>query len=110
MADTLKLEIPHSTGGALDEMARRTFQGMAYFAGTGPQGSTCRECKFWLYLGHHYSNTSQHVGAPKPARCEKFSEMKQGDRGAAVPHQARACKYFSPDEKPPPAKAIGMLS
>lgn len=73
--------------------------GMAYFAGTGPAGKTCAQCK--------------HRGLVRESRKATFSERLQdfvhksyrttqcamfkrlcGDYGAAVKKTYPACKYF----------------
>ena len=59
-----------------------THTGQAYFAGTGPYGAACGECRYWL-------------GTPrkKAARCAKFKDLTLSN-GPAVPRDAMACKYF----------------
>ena len=85
-------------------LAPRTYVGMAHFAGTGPEGKTCRECDFWatqwkwarvVALGHG--------GFPMPGRCRKHTvfAMRKGEQ---VPHDAEACKHFAPTENPQPLR------
>lgn len=38
---------PHLTAADFDCPISNTFLGQAHIAGTGPQGTTCRECKLW---------------------------------------------------------------
>jgi hypothetical protein len=75
-------------------MARATFTGMAHFAGTGPEGMSCRQCLHWDHREYDYhSKNGKYHGLIKAASCKKFKAMtnKQGD---PVPDNADACKYF----------------
>lgn len=83
--------------GALERNIRKSFAGMAHFAGTGPDDKTCRECQFWRSEGWS-------AGGPlKAGACAKFRQMMQKP-GPKVPHSASACKYF--DENPMPPQAF----
>ena len=44
-----KLRIDRHLAGAsvTDELASRTFAGQAHFAGTGPPGAVCGNCRHW---------------------------------------------------------------
>jgi hypothetical protein len=69
-----------------------TFKGMAHFAGTGPEGKTCRECEHW-----QWNSRRSESGAPQPASCAKWKQLMGSPRdGMAIPHSAKACKYFFP--------------
>lgn len=85
----------------VDRLAASTHAGQAHFAGSGPSGSTCRECVFfsWLATGGWHSNTGKHGGAPKPACCAKYRALT-GQAGSKVPHDAGACKYFDAAKEP----------
>ena len=61
---------------------REVKSGMAYFAGTGPNGSTCGKCAFW---GNREFEK----------KCVKFREMAH-EWGANLRKTQAACKYFSP--------------
>lgn len=85
-------------------MVKETPSGMAYWAGTGPQGRTCRECVMYKADGYNASNLL------KPAKCRKYTELSHRE-GKSFPHDSKACKYFEANESPPPAfklKMIGM--
>lgn len=76
--------------------------GMAHFAATGPQGATCRECKFWNHTKHDYhAKGGKHRGAIKDVPCNKYRSLMGGRVGAKVPASAQACKYFDRNETPP---------
>lgn len=70
-------------------MASKTHAGMAYFAGTGPVGKTCRECAEWL--GGEYKKSDRQL---KLAACLRGT-------GKTFPHTAPACKYFEQSPNPP---------
>lgn len=82
--------------GALEANIRMSHAGQAHFAGTGPDGKTCRMCEHWKSEGYAAS------GILKPVRCTKYQQLT-GKPGSAVPHSAPVCKYFSENEKPPQA-------
>ena len=79
----------------------QTHQGMAHFAGTGPAGATCRECKFWQHQKTWSSETGKGHGAPMPARCMRYQQLMH-EPGKMVPHDARACKHFDRTDAPQP--------
>lgn len=71
----------------------KTHAGQAHFAGTGPDGKSCRQCVHWAFAGH-YAIRSHHGGALKPAPCGQFKRMMNA-AGAPVPAKAKACRFFS---------------
>lgn len=86
---------------------RRTQPGMAHFAGTGPQGSTCRECLFWTGCGvdsGYYAKNGKHSGGLKPRSCQKHRDLMRGDIGSPILHDTASCKYFSESVAPPPIR------
>lgn len=92
----------------LAEFQRKTPSGMAHWAGTGPDGATCLQCKHWNNCGDpagYYSKTGMRGGMIKPRRCGKYKSMMQGRHGDAIPWDALACKYFDKNETPPPLSA-----
>ncbi len=91
----------HLTPAPADHAARRTFPGMVHFAGSGPAGSTCRECLFWAHIKDDYrSKNGSYRGVIKPAICKKFKQMMQTE-GNQIPDDAAACKYFEENPTPP---------
>lgn len=91
------------------EAARaRTYPGMAYFAGSGPNIKTCRQCVFWTNCGAdpgYYARKGMYGGTIKPRACAKHKEMMGGQMGNPVPHDAHACKYFEETQAVPPLVA-----
>ena len=59
-----------------DHKVKKTMPGMAHFAGTGPEGTTCGQCLF-------------RVGRRKVWRCEKFQR-----NGPPIKANLESCKYF----------------
>lgn len=82
------------------EASRRsmTYEGMAYFAATGPAGATCRGCSNWLTEGWRADKGAM-KGGLKDSPCAAFQKMKPTRRPPKVPHSAPACKYFEPREQ-----------
>lgn len=93
---------PHMTrpqGDDLAAMQADTAHGMAFWAGSGPAGKTCRECASWA-TSKSYKRDD--IGGLCDRRCRKYRAMSGGINGGAIPHLKAACKYFSPAEKAPP--------
>jgi hypothetical protein len=79
---------PYLTDADNPELAARvraTVPGMAHFAGTGPEGKTCRECIEWTLVG-------------RKRLCAKYRSLmdKWGDQ--YIPPLTAACKYFVQNE------------
>ncbi|MCK1671064.1 hypothetical protein [Bradyrhizobium sp. 150] len=70
---------------------RLSHKGMAHFAGTGPNGRTCRECIHWDHFNGSYRKTD---GRISKAPCKMFTELTRGTKGMPVPDDAMACRYF----------------
>jgi len=59
-----------------------TVQGMAHFAGSGPSGTTCGQCQFWVHIKDNHT------------RCEKYRELMREYGACDIPSHTKACKYF----------------
>lgn len=91
----------HLTAAPIDVLARASYPGMAHFAGTGPHGSTCRECIFWAHGPHDYrAKGGKYRGLIEPATCKKYQQIVM-QQGSKVPDDAAACKYFDRNEAVP---------
>ncbi len=92
----------HLTETNTSDLVKGTHVGMAYFAGTGPKGKTCRECAHWgaTVRKHLYRNPVYSAPDLQHHECNKFTKMI-GRAGGKVPHEAAACKYFKQSENPP---------
>jgi hypothetical protein len=91
----LKL-MPNLTQGyssVLDHQIRTTHKGQAYWANTGPFGTTCGECVFWGYFRTRRTTAGEAVKARHVQACAKFHELT-GKHGAVVPANAPSCRYF----------------
>jgi hypothetical protein len=100
LVDPLSLSAALTKAYGNEDSIRKTFGGMAHFAGTGPEGKTCRECIHWAYKrdGYH-AKSGKHANMIKPQRCLRYSQLSQGKAGEAVPAQASACKYFEQSDQ-----------
>ena len=85
-------------GEARERQIDRTVPGMAFFAGTGPPGKTCGDCRL---LGYHrkcvrYNEHNEPVeGTRFTSACAKFRQLS-GKDGPIVSKRTDACKYFEP--------------
>lgn len=100
MSDSLSLHLTQPNPD-LEKLIAATPAGMAFWSGTGPGNTTCRECIFFDHQNSYYAKKGINGGALKPARCKKFKALAQAD-GGSVPHGTRSCKYFEPNPVPPP--------
>jgi hypothetical protein len=71
-----------------DKRVRATPEGMAHWAGTGPEGTCCGDCVFlvkrgWLGYG-----------------CEKYMRMMGHTPQTALPRQTPSCRHFNPRRPP----------
>jgi hypothetical protein len=82
---------PHRTPAPIDEVARITNPGMASWA-IPDSPNCCAKCTFWDDLGRSGKQPSL-FGIPEPRRCRKYFGL-MNKPGAAVPHNAKACRFF----------------
>lgn len=92
MTDGLSLHLTQPNPD-LGKLIAATPSGMAFWSGTGPAGTTCRECIFFDHQKSYYAKKGINGGGLKPARCKKYKMLSQTN-GGNVPHETRACKYF----------------
>ena len=64
---------------------RDAVPGMAHFAGTGPDGTTCRNCEFYRFFRE--DRPRLHGG------CKKYL-LLTGRHGPAIDGSNASCKYF----------------
>ena len=86
----------HFTAGYSPELTtqiRRSREGQAHFAGTGPFAATCGECAFLGYWKQVRSAGGDTVKSLRVGGCEKFFQLT-GKHGAVVPPRTDACRYF----------------
>lgn len=110
----------HLTAADCDQAIRETYIGQAHIAGTGPAGTTCRECRFWhkweyvgvkdgVYVndyvpcppGFYSKRHSEHPNEVKKAYCNRPILNKAW---RLIPHTAKSCRLFEPAADPVPAK------
>ena len=82
----------------IDAAARRTPDGMAHWATTGPAGTTCRQCLLWSANGYYSSGRGL-----KPGHCTKYTNLMRR-KGGKIPHTTPSCKYFDRNTTPPTAQ------
>jgi hypothetical protein len=87
---------------ALRSQIETSYCGMAHFAGTGPEGATCRQCAHWSSESGHYKRDD---GVLKPRRCRRFASLNGGSAGDGVPHFALACRHYVANPRPPTPEA-----
>lgn len=100
MSDSISMHLTRPNP-KLAEYVSRTPAGMAYWAGTGPKNSTCRECTFFDHAKRYYAKRGMNGGSLKPARCTKYSALCS-QAGGLIPHATPACKYFEAATAAPP--------
>ena len=84
----------------LEKKRSKTPPGMAFWAGTGPEGTTCRECLNYGNDGY-YSANSKNGSTLRPGPCAKFQSMMER-RGPSIPYNTPSCKYFAINNDPLP--------
>lgn len=96
----------HLTEASSDKAIRETHLGQAHIAGTGPPGTTCRQCSKWLnadedgeLVDHKYRGHGKGVLFLQPAYC-CHPILNKATR--LVPPTANSCRLFFEAEKPPP--------
>ena len=108
----------HLTGAPFDSPIRETYLGQAHIAGTGPAGTTCRECIFWDLRAmrkiagggyQEYSKPYEYFGArhqKTPCELKKRKCLRPIANKASrlIPHHAKSCRLFEPADNPPPAR------
>lgn len=84
----------------LAKFQAQTPPGMAFWSGTGPTGTTCRECRFWKEDGLDAE------GDLKDAKCAQYERMMRAAmileaQGLYLPGATASCKYFVENPSPP---------
>jgi hypothetical protein len=90
--------VPHLTSiePELDRLVKQTLPGMAHWAGTGPAGTTCEQCRFFGYSAPLRNGLGETVSAIKKDKCchRYFRLMKQ--HGKPLLPQTPSCRHFEP--------------
>lgn len=77
-----------------------TKEGMANWAGGGPENTTCRECKFAFDFKRYAQSHKLKAGRLRAQRCQRFKLMMH-KQGPAFDPNTRSCIFFDPASKPP---------
>ena len=72
---------------------RRSREGQAHFAGTGPFGAICGECVYLGYWRQRLNGNGEIVKTERVGGCEKFHQLT-GKHGPVVPPGTEACRHF----------------
>lgn len=88
-----KIGTPHLTQIPGLPPAESAIPGMAFFAGTGPEGKRCEHCQNYGYYRESGSGKSYHVN-----KCNQFYRMMK-EHGPNVKPYYKACKYFEERKK-----------
>lgn len=70
-----------------------THEGMAHFAGTGPEGKLCAHCLHWRNGQERQLPTAVTPPRPAQAMCSVFFRMTR-IKSKPVPFDALACRHF----------------
>lgn len=100
---------PHLTLSELLEPIRKTQIGQAHFAGTGPDGRTCRECRHFFCRskdGKEYFRYQAAANAPKGPDRDVY--LQAAHCNCPIPNKAyrpidptqEACRHFSERSEP----------
>lgn len=78
-------------GNEWDARVNRSVPGMAHFAFTGPDSTTCRQCEHW-----GRAPTFKRDGEHRLRRrtCQKFLRMCRADAGPAVDAETPSCRHY----------------
>lgn len=97
MAEEARLTNPGTGNPVLDARIAATPAGMAHWAGTGPEGAICAQCRRWAEFRVERPPQS------KRARCGKFAGL-MGKMGRGVDGRTPACRLFEPITAETPAE------
>jgi len=107
------------TEAQFDTQIRETFLGQAHIAGTGPTGTTCRECVYWRKVGRRrdkpggavveYVKPAEYFGkkhktAPLALKKQYCTKPILNKAKRMILHSAKSCRLFEPSDNPPAEK------
>lgn len=87
-----------------NQQIARTPTGMAHWSGTGPAGSTCRQCAHWRVQGRYgKSPKDRQPYELKDGPCALYEKRVsiKGKMGPKLRHTQPSCKYFEENASPP---------
>lgn len=84
----------------LESQMRQTAEGMAHWAATGPERTTCRQCSHWNHEGYYSAGKKIGGNALKPGVCSKYAALTRR-KGKKIPHATPSCKYFEQSDRAP---------
>lgn len=98
MEQTSFLTKPH------DELTQQRYKdshaGMAHWAGTGPEGTTCRQCQHAYDFDRYSKSHKTMAGRLRNARCRRYQGMT-GRKGNKFDPNTASCRFFVEHPNPP---------
>lgn len=100
--DSESLHLTRGHDNRMSTLIRNTENGMAHWAGTGPDGKTCRECLSFVDRGHYSGADKFKAHTLKPGPCHKFKTLMSRKKfGPEISPKNMACRFFEQHEDPP---------
>jgi hypothetical protein len=88
-----------SVDSNLDYLVRTTPPGaMAHWAGTGPDGATCGQCKHFGYSAPIRTAAGNSISSVKKSNCCRLYWLLMRRHGNPLPPTTASCKHFTPRE------------
>jgi hypothetical protein len=80
----------------LDQLVRTTPSGMAHWSGTGPEHTTCEQCRFFGYEAPIRNGLGDTISTIKKEKsCRKFFELMR-QHGKPLLPSTPSCRHFEP--------------
>jgi hypothetical protein len=93
----------HMTAKDVHRPIADTYLGQAHIAGTGPEGRTCRECRFW-----HAWKWRKLVGGQR-AHCDRPWILRQETQACAARPEEGQMQSADPEQGEPAHPAWGKV-
>ncbi len=92
----------HLTKVPVQEAVLNTYLGMAHIAGTGPEGTTCRQCIFYCSRNgtHHWYSHKRKDGRAGLLKAHYCNRPIVGKAERMFPSGAASCRLSEPSERP----------
>jgi hypothetical protein len=86
----------HLTDDGMSSAFRLTSAAMAYFAGTGPDGSRCGQCRYHAMTAAKIKSKLPEEWPGRNMKCLKAISLRRRKAEGGVHSLTPACKYFEP--------------
>lgn len=102
LIDTLDHQSRNLTQFDAQKRVMNTHLGQAHIAGSGPEGTTCRQCRYWGYHNEEPYKYAGIDGSEKLYLQGEFCDKPILNKARRlVPHDAASCQFFVVNPKPP---------